>query len=392
MNKPETPELSVRPVKVKDVRVGEQLPYSVYDRQDNLLLRKGFVISSERQRDRLLEHGLTRHSDDSSTELDGEITLASDSFTVSETIEVLLARLEHAYRILRAEDAMKRFPFEIQRLALDIQFLCQSNPDALLGAMQISHDLPYGLIHPLHCAVLCELMAKRQGMPQMERLALVAGAVTHDIGITQLQERLHEQKEPLTEQQWQRIRRHPLESHTLIEEAGVDDPTWLNVVHHHHERLDGSGYPMGLKGDAIPLASRILAIADIYTAMIRPRLYRDAFVARDVLRSIFQDRGKTVDPQLVQIFIREIGIFPPGAFVRLKNNETAVIQQRGEDPSAPVVFSVQASDGSLMNPPKLRDTTIGPFAILSMLPHRNHPLLYNHLNALWPPLPAIATH
>lgn len=372
--------------------VGEPLPFSVYDQYGNLLLRKGFVVSSEKQRDRLLEHGLFQVAKDSqSADQESEFTTASQRFTVFETVETLLARLEHAYQLL-VDAAGRGFVFEMLRIAVDIQSICEDNPDAVMGAMQVSQDLPYGLIHPLHCAVLCELMGKRLGLPQFIRLALVAGAASHDVGITQMQERLHRQKEALSESQWQRIYGHPQESRVLLERAGVDDEVWLNAVAQHHERLDGSGYPHQLQAAQLSQTTRILAIADIYTAMIRPRVYRDAFVSRDALRNLFQERGSSVDPSLVQVFIKEIGLFPPGAFVRLRNNELAVVQKRGVEANLPVIFSVQAADGSVMSPLRQRDPSKESFNIIEMLPHHEHPTLRTQLNELWPPLKAISLH
>ena len=373
--------------------VGEPLPFSVYDRYGNLLLRKGFVLNSERQRDRLLEHGIFQKAPDSPVPsgTESEFSTASQSFTVFETVETLLSRLEHAYQLLHQASG-RGFVFEMLRICVDVQAICADNPDAVMGAMQVSQDLPYGLIHPLHCAVLCELIGKRLGLPQFQRLALVAGAASHDVGISQLQEQLHRQKEGLNEQQWQRVRRHPIESRSLLEKAGVDDEVWLDAVAQHHERLDGSGYPNQLQAEQLSQTTRILAIADIYTAMIRPRVYRDAFVSRDALRSLFQERGSSVDPALVQLFIKEIGLFPPGAFVRLRNNELAVIQKRGLETHLPVIFSVQAADGSLMSPLRQRDPAKDSFNIVEMLPHHEHPTLSTQLNDLWPALKPISLH
>ncbi|MEH6824382.1 MAG: HD domain-containing phosphohydrolase [Motiliproteus sp.] len=385
MNKPQSRH---RAIALHDFPVGEPLPFSVYDSDDNLLLRKGFVVSSEKQRDRLLKHGLfqgdndVHHSGDSESEF-------SQGFTVFETVETLLARLEHAYQLLREPDG-SGFVFVMLRIAVDIQAICADNPDAVMGAMQVSQDLPYGLIHPLHCAVLCELMGKRLGLPQFTRLALVAGAASHDVGITQMQEKLHRQQEALSENQWQRIRRHPQESRELLEQAGVDDEIWLNAVGQHHERLDGSGYPGRLQAEQLSPTTRILAIVDIYTAMIRPRIYRDAFITREALRSLFQERGSSVDPKLVQVFVKEVGLFPPGAFVRLRNNELAVVQKRGVEASLPVIFSVQAADGSLMIPLRQRDPSKESFNIIEMLPHHEHPTLRSQLNEIWPPLKPIS--
>jgi len=384
----------IAPAPVQEIQVGQPLPFSVYDRHDNLLLRKGFIITSERQRDRLLEQGVFRHLHENRFAGGGETQddfHTASRFTVFETVEILLDRLDRAYLMLRSEQR-QQFPYLCLGIVIDLQRICNDNPDAILAGMQISHHLPYGLIHPLHCGVLCELLGKRLKLPLLKRVALVAGAISHDVGICQLQEKLHRQTTPLTDHQWQRIQRHPGESADLLRQAGVDDPIWLDVVEQHHERLDGSGYPAALGGPQIRPEARILSIADIYTAMIRPRAYRDAFVAKDALRDLFKDRGATVDPQLVEVFVRAIGVFPPGAFVRLANGETAVIQKRGAEASRPVCYSVIGRYGDPLPKPRLRDTSEPLYAVLEMLPHHDHPALQSHFNDLWPPLRAIAEH
>ena len=98
---------------------------------------------------------------------------------------------------------------------------------------------------------------------------------------------LNRQTGALTEDQRLMIDTHPLAGVELLQAAGVDDEVWLEAVLQHHERLDGSGYPSGLEGDAISPGARMLAIVDIYSAMVRPRAYREAIHARHALRSLF---------------------------------------------------------------------------------------------------------
>lgn len=378
---------------VREIAVGRPLPFSVYDRNDNLLLRKGFVIHSEEQRDRLLEQGVFRHLGDektSSRHLPSEFE-SSGRYTVFETLEILIDRLERAYQSLESKRQRHRFAPGCLGLAVDLQRICADKPDAVLAAMQVSHQLPYGLIHPLHCGVVCELMGVRLQLPLMSRLSLVAAALSHDVGIARLQEVLHRQKAPLSETQWQSVQAHPQAGAQLLRQAGVDDPLWLDVVAQHHERLDGSGYPKGISGEKLRRETRILSIADIYTAMIRPRAYRDAFVAREVLRDLFQDRGATIDPELVRVFIGLVGIFPPGAFVRLANDDIAVVQARGNEPSRPECASLIDAEGKPMSQPLPRDNSDPRYQPVAMLPHHQHPALQGHLNRLWPPLEAIAT-
>ena len=176
----------------------------------------------------------------------------------------------------------------------------------------------------------------------------------------------------------------PFLQESLLQLAGIIDKAWLEIVRHHHERLDGSGYPDGLIGDAISIPIRLVSLADIYSAMILPRKNRNGLHIRTALCEIFSQRGKLIDPQLVRIFIKEIGCYyPTGAFVRLVNKEIAVVvQQNKEQPERPVVHSIFNSQGIMYEKPLRRDTRHNreSYAIISIVPQ---PLLDIKLPYLW---------
>lgn len=179
----------------------------------------------------------------------------------------------------------------------------------------------------------------------------------------ELQDKLHNQKEPLTEHQLREIRQHPDNGEKLLRAAGVDDPLWLRIVRQHHERNDGSGYCEGLRGDAIIEEAKLLALVDIYSAMVSPRAYRAEMQAKEVLRDLFLSRGKSIDDHLCMVFIKEMGIYPPGSFVRLVNGEVAVVIRRGNSATSPLVSSVLSPRGGLYIKPLRRDTSQKGYAI-----------------------------
>jgi hypothetical protein len=201
-----------------------------------------------------------------------------------------------------------------------------------------------------------------------------------------MQEVLRRQATPLSDEQWVEVRRHPSYGVELLAGAGVEDPVWLDAALHHHERLDGSGYPEGLSGEGLSTGARLVAIADVYSAMVRPRAYRDALLATAALRQIFMDRGKQIDATFAEIFIKEVGVFPPGALVRLASGEVGVVAARSGDAARPTVFGVLSTQGTLATRAIERDTRQAEHAIVEMLPHRKFRALTGTLRRLWPPL------
>jgi hypothetical protein len=206
-----------------------------------------------------------------------------------------------------------------------------------------------------------------------------------------LQDTLHRQASPLSEAQWVEVRRHPAQGVELLERAGVEEPVWLEAVLHHHERLDGSGYPERLSDAQLTKGARLVAIADIYSAMVRPRAYRDALLATSALRQIFLERGRLIDAALAEVFIKEVGVFPPGALVRLASGEVAVVARRSEDASHPPVLVVLSRQGTPLSRAIERDTRQAEYAIAETLPQRKFRALAGLIRGLWQGLPSAAS-
>ncbi len=111
----------------------------------------------------------------------------------------------------------------------------------------------------------------------------------------------------------------------LAEEAGVDDPKVLQMLHTHHERHDGSGYPHGLEGKAIPVFGRIAGIVDSYDAMISERPYSKAISSFAAIRELQAHADSLYQQEIVDHFIKAIGVFPVGTIVELNSGEVAVV-------------------------------------------------------------------
>ena len=153
----------------------------------------------------------------------------------------------------------------------------------------------------------------------------------------------------------------------ILAKFGVTDPVWMESIQLHHERLDGSGYPHQLQGDAISWGGRALAIVDIYSAMARPRLHRGNKSQSPMiaLRNLFAGKEAAIDNQLLQMLIKEIGLAPPGSLVRLANGEIAVVKYRTSNLNDTQVFSVYNPRGLPLTTPVARSTKNPEYAMAS---------------------------
>lgn len=238
--------------------------------------------------------------------------------------------------------------------------LVEADADAVLGALLLDDGAAYADIHPLMVGALATLVAARLGIDGALRPRLVAAAFSCNLGLLPQHPALA-RPGPLVPMLEDLVRSHPVRSHTLLREHGVDDPLWLTLVLQHHERPDGSGYPDALRGPDIDPLARLLSLADIYSAMVLPREYRHGIRAQQAVRRIFLARGQQVDAALAADFIGEIGVFPPGACVRLVNGETGVVVRRGSPRREwPVVSSFLSPRGGIYPRPLHRDGACDP--------------------------------
>ncbi|MDN5347941.1 MAG: hypothetical protein PWP65_1505 [Clostridia bacterium] len=129
-------------------------------------------------------------------------------------------------------------------------------------------------------------------------ISIVKGALLHDLGKTRIDPNILNKPGPLTESEWQEIHKHPLWGVRMLAEK-VTDPFLLDLVRLHHERWDGNGY-YGYRGEEIPLAARIITLADALDAMISPRPYRQSRRPDQALNIIKENAGTQFDPGLVQ--------------------------------------------------------------------------------------------
>ncbi len=361
-----------------EIDVGRALPWAVYDGNGRLLLQQGSVIASQRQLDILLSRGLYRSANNDGPQ-PTEAEAIKDEASPFEILEQLGHRLSHLFAALdRGEAAaVQRTP----KLCAELQQLCDQDADALLGAVHLCHTQAYTVCHPIHTAVLCELVGRRLGMDEQHRISLLSAALTANVSMRKLQETLHKQDGPLTDDQRAAVHRHPQESVDLLQQAGVDDPVWLRAVLEHHEHYDGSGYPHALGPESLCQEGQVLAIADRYAALVSSRAYRKAISAKDALCQFFLKKHQEYDEELALLFIKELSVFPPGCFVRLVNGETAVVVRRPRDAKWPLVSSVLSPRGGPYATPMRRDCNTEDFSIREIYyPERTLPL---NLRTLW---------
>lgn len=155
--------------------------------------------------------------------------------------------------------------------------------------------------HSERVSTYCMLMGARLGLDTQQYEALKWASILHDIGKIGIPESILNKQDRLTDAEFEIIKKHPVKGSRILKPIEYLADSLPGIIHH-HERFDGAGYPDGLKGEAIPLAARIIAVADTFDAINFSRSYRDASVDKKVLDTLEKLAGNQLDPRLVEVF------------------------------------------------------------------------------------------
>ena len=217
----------------------------------------------------------------------------------------------------------------------------------LLGLARLKTADNYTYMHSVAvCALMTALARELELAPEQVRSAGLAGLL-HDIGKMAVPSAILNKPGSLSDAEFSSVRAHPAAGHRLLLEVDEIDPVALDVCLHHHEKLDGSGYPKGLCGEEISLYARMGAICDVYDAITSNRPYKQGWCPAESLRRMAAWRGGHLDATLFAAFVKCLGIYPLGTLVRLQSERLAVVvgQAAGKTLTSPTVrafFSIRA--------------------------------------------------
>lgn len=382
---------------IDDINIGERLPWNIMDGHGRLLLSEGSVIKDKTHAKEMIDAGMyiekclytklpSFRKSTSAALPDEDLLLSSDSPSVLHSVNLAVKRLDVLLKNL------DKFP-EPRKNILDIVKLIRTaihlSEDLALASMQLNHEAgSYAVRHCVDTAILAMIVAKSMKKSDKELQDIAAAALTMNISMIELQERLQIQKETISERDKAAIHNHPIASIEALYDAGIEDSDWLMYVLLHHEHEDGTGYPVGNVKGEIPQNAKILSLADGFCARITSRGYRKSTLPSVALRDIFIDNVAHVDATLGAYFVKVLGLYPPGTFVQLKNKEIAIISQRGSTPSNCTAYALVKPSGELFAAPLKRDTNVETYKIAEAI----HPLeasVHVNLQQIWGPLASL---
>ncbi|WP_089086257.1 HD-GYP domain-containing protein [Aquitalea magnusonii] len=364
------------------LRVGEQLPVDVYAKNGFLLLKKGHYVLTPEQRERLMDvaHGdaeevavrLERERLDRAAQREREAATMTPKNPLVE-VGFMAGRLE---AVLLHGLSVPGLAGRLEEMAEELLQLTQRFRDGMLASLFL---VPVKS-HSLKVATLVALLGRRQGLEPQRLHSLVCAAMSMNVAISQLLNQLGSQRQPMSLSQQEEMLAHPVLGSAILREAGVADEHWHMLVQTHHEQDDGLGYPAGLRADEIHPDARLLALADL----LCERFHSDAAVLpAQVMASLFRGELGPFAPALVSLMIKEMGIYPPGSFVRLASNEIAVVTHSGDKANQPRAAALRKVDGPPYADVLLRDTRQGAYRVLEPVAAATAAVNPAYLTRLW---------
>ncbi len=255
------------------------------------------------------------------------------------------------------------------------------NPHALTSVARVKPGEEYAHLHPV--AALMAAFARRLGMPEEEVVIAALGGLFHDAGESHLPPTLLDKPGKLSGEEFDLMRGHPLQGQRALVAAGLRSRAVLQVIRHHHERYDGTGYPDGLAGEAIPPLARMAAICDVYDALVSNRVHRPGLDPSEALKLMAGWAGQ-FDQSLFQAFVRSLGVYPVGSLVRLESGHLAVVIDQNPDallaPKVRVFYSIPRQRSILVS-----DVDLSDAATQERIASRESPQTWNfrELDKVW---------
>jgi len=237
------------------------------------------------------------------------------------------------------------FIADVRALAGSLMQIDDLESDIVISSIFLKSNHSYAVHHSMDTSILCAHISREMKYSNTQRLSLLCASLTMNIGMVELQDRVYESREALSAEEKHVVRNHTYKAIELLKEAGVEDELWLSIIETHHEKMDGSGYPKGLKGNDIPELARIVHVADIYAAMVSPRQYRHGMLASDIAKSFLVKYGRSMDVKVSACLIRELGLYPPGSVIKVSSGAYAVVVARGVNIMSPVVRFLDTKKG-----------------------------------------------
>jgi HD-GYP domain-containing protein (c-di-GMP phosphodiesterase class II) len=261
--------------------------------------------------------------------------VATPRVTLGEELQRAAAIRQQAAGLVKSvmRDARLGKAIELDAVTPVVQGITESilrNQGALLGLMRIKNKDDYTFLHSVSVCTLLVAFCRSRELDGESLYQAGLGGLLHDTGKALVPDHILNKPGRLTDAEFAIVKKHPRDGYEILRQTAGIGPIPLDITLHHHERLDGSGYPEQLIAADISELAQMAAIVDVYDAITADRVYHKGIPAAEALRKIYEWSKFQFNPVLVQEFMRCVGIYPVGTLVLLESGRLAVVVEPHE--------------------------------------------------------------
>lgn len=347
----------IKKVPSSDLKVGMYIHDIAADWSQHPFLRQSFALKADSEIATILECAIpyvyidtARGLDlpDAPTKEESDRELEQKIIKVAEQMEIPKVKISTAAEMGKAKQIKSQAANLVRTVMADVRLgkaveleqvtpivtgITESilrNSGALIGLMHIKNKDDYTFLHSVSVCTFLVAFCRSMGLDSELTYQAGIGGLLHDTGKALVPDAILNKPDRLTEEEFAIIKKHPRDGYDiLLKSPGISDIA-LDITLHHHERIDGSGYPERLSADEISTLAKMAAIVDVYDAITADRCYHKGMPPTEALRKIFEWSTFHFDPVLVKAFMRCVGIYPVGTLVLLDSARLGVVTEHNE--------------------------------------------------------------
>lgn len=313
----------MRYMPISRIEEGMALGQDIYDGEGRLILGKHLILNDEYIRN-LSSLGFP------GIYIDDEF---SEDLIIPQVIrpEVKREALKKVHDLFLENPTLPMEQQNLQKVVMDVMEDVLNNGDVMCNMLDVKTYDDYTYFHSVNVAVLSAMIGAACNMNQTELNILTTAAMLHDVGKRFLEKDILCAQRELTEEEREQIKQHPKLGYEFLKDNFEFSSHVYTAVLQHHEWYNGGGYPQQKSGTEISIYARIIKLVDVYDALTSKVPYHEAVSPSEAVEYIMANAGAEFDPELVNIFMRKISVYPVGCEIELSDGRTAVVMENYRD-------------------------------------------------------------
>ncbi|MFR5265432.1 HD-GYP domain-containing protein [Clostridium sp.] len=325
----------MRLVPIEAVPEGCYLSRTIYDTEGRILLRKGTKLRKSliNRIKNLKIYSLYITDNYTDKEIKEIISpeLKQKSILLVKDVFSTFSKISSEYSHCSFKDKMKlieqkeNYLKSIEELAEELYDNVISNKNLLVGLVDIKTMDAYTYQHSVNVALISIVIGTGFNLPKKDLIDLCVGALLHDLGKIFVGKKIIQKPGKLTSEEFEIIKTHPQKGFDYVLDNNTINKNCRNIIIQHHEKVDGTGYPLGLKSDKITFLAKIVAVADVYDALTSNRSYKRAMCPSEAFEFILSNANTMFDFEVTKVFAKVLFPYSEGTLVKLSNGEIGYV-------------------------------------------------------------------